>query len=104
MDTLFTDLDGPSSQQAFLGETIKPALIGKWTQHLRPGVEKVPWSQLEIDELILGYSINGPDWIKIIEKLPGRSSLQARNMLSSIKKSNKRIKDRMSVKRLLNAT
>jgi len=64
-------------------------------------VEKVPWSQSEINKLIVGYNINGPNWIEIIKDLPGKSSLQARNKFYSIQKRNKRIKDQMSIDRLL---
>ncbi|CAG8605398.1 7636_t:CDS:2, partial [Paraglomus occultum] len=80
-----------------------------WTQHLNPDVEKnkkKPWSQTEIDKLIAGHEKNGPDWIKIINdfELSGRSSLQVRNKFYSMRKEWKRIKDQMSIGRLLNTT
>ena len=75
------------------------SVYDRWHNFLRPGINKTPLVNKEIESLLELHKEYGNKWSKIVNHLPGRTPPQVKNCFHKQKRKNR---IRMSVSKLLN--
>jgi myb proto-oncogene protein len=77
----------------------------RWINHLSPNINKTPLTDFEKQKIVALHDAIGKKWSRIASSLPirGRTALMVKNYWYNRRRTQTlRIRDKMSVKRLLN--